>query len=106
MRQQSRLDKLEGDGLAKILIAGGNPPANPAKKFGVLYKGLVFFGITYLKTQIVQIAQVLVVTYVWQACFCHSICLLYKGYVSSVSSVFRRCIIAKPSTMKSITIET
>ena len=32
------LTELESHGLTKILIAGGNPATNPAKKFGIFHE--------------------------------------------------------------------
>jgi hypothetical protein len=45
----------ESYGFAQIFIAGGNPAAYFAYKFGVFYKGLVFLWVAYLIAKIVQI---------------------------------------------------
>jgi hypothetical protein len=64
---------LESYGLTKILLAGGDPATNPAKKFSVLHKGLVFPWAAELKTKIVQITKVLVVAGVRHTCLCHNL---------------------------------
>lgn len=101
-----RLAGLESYGLTKTLLTGGDPAANPAKKPGVLHKGLVLPGAADLKTEIVQITKVLVVAGVRHTCLCHRIDLHHKSYaVSFYPSALRCCIIAKPSTAKRIMAE-
>ena len=68
-----RITRLESYGLTKISLAGGDPATNPAKKFGVLHKGLVLLRAAELKTKIVQITKVLVVAGVRQTCLCHNL---------------------------------
>jgi hypothetical protein len=95
---------LENYGFAQILIAGSNPAAYFAYKFGVLYKGLVFLWITYLIAKIVQITKVFVVAGVRHTCFCHCIYLRKKSCELILYSL-GLWIIANISTIKSTTAE-
>ncbi len=71
---------LENHRFAQVFIAGSNPAAYFAYKFGVLYKGLVFLWIAYLIAKIVQITKVFVVAGVRQTCLCHCF-YLRKNFV-------------------------
>lgn len=55
------LTESESHGLAKVLIAGSDPATDFAKEFSVFHEGLVLAGITDLKAEIIQIAEMLVV---------------------------------------------
>jgi hypothetical protein len=51
---------LENYGFAQIFIAGRNPAAYFAYKFGVLYKGFVLLGVAYLITKVVQVTKMFI----------------------------------------------
>jgi hypothetical protein len=71
---------LENYRFAQIFIADSNPATYFAYKSGVLYKGLVFPGVTYLIAKVVQITKVFVMAGVRHICFCHCIYLHKKSF--------------------------
>jgi len=56
---------------AEVLIADSRTSANSAIEFGALHQSPELFGITELKSEIVQITQMLIVSRMRKFCLCH-----------------------------------